>query len=93
MDNNINYIAFDFVKGNNNEILPENVEVEIAVLDQYKIAEYKFNNTLYDLIPEFNEGFEYTYEDVLERNNSLFTYFNDYYLSTSILYICWWWNN
>ena len=32
------------------------------------IAEYKFNNILYDLIPEFNEGFEYTYEDVLEGN-------------------------
>ena len=29
MDNNINYIAFDFVEGNNNEISPENVEVEI----------------------------------------------------------------
>lgn len=32
------------------------------------IAEYKFNNILYDLIPEFNEGFEYTYEDILEGN-------------------------
>ena len=67
MDNNINYIAFDFVEGNNNEILPENVEVEIAVLDQYKIAEYKFNNTLYDLIPEFNAEFtDYTYEDIVD---------------------------
>jgi surface protein len=32
------------------------------------IAEYKFDNILYDLIPEFNEGFEYTYKDVLEGN-------------------------
>ena len=32
------------------------------------IAEYKFDNVLYDLIPQFNEGFEYTYEDVLEGN-------------------------
>ena len=34
----------------------------------YIIAEYKFDNILYDLIPEFNEGFEYTYEDILEGN-------------------------
>ena len=34
MDNNINYIAFDFVEGNNNEILPENVEVEILALEE-----------------------------------------------------------
>ena len=32
------------------------------------IAKYKFDNILYDLIPEFNEGFEYTYEDILEGN-------------------------
>ena len=68
MDNNINYIAFDFVEGNNNEISPENVEVEITALDQYKIAEYKFDNTIYDLMPEFYEGFTYTYEDIIEEN-------------------------
>ena len=34
MDNNINYIAFDFVEGNNNEISPENVEVEILALEE-----------------------------------------------------------
>lgn len=76
MDNNINYIAFDFVEGNNNEISPENVEVEITVLDQYKVAEYKFNNTLADLIPEFNEGFTYNYEDIddyIEKMNPIMT--------------------
>ena len=31
-----------------------------------KIAEYKFNNTLYDLIPVFNDGFTYTYEDTVD---------------------------
>ena len=34
MDNNINYIAFDFVEGNNNEISPENVEVEIITSEE-----------------------------------------------------------
>ena len=38
-----------------------------AVLDQYKIVEYEFNNTLYDLIPEFNAEFtDYTYEDIVD---------------------------
>ena len=27
------------------------------------ITKYKFNNTLYDLFPEFNSGFEFTYTD------------------------------
>ena len=27
------------------------------------ITKYKFNNTLYDFFPEFNEGFTYTYTD------------------------------
>lgn len=40
------------------------------------IAEYKFNNILYDLIPEFNEGFEYTYEDVLEGNTTNNIFYN-----------------
>ena len=30
------------------------------------IAEYKFDNTVYDLIPEFDDGFTYTYEDIHE---------------------------
>ncbi len=34
----------------------------------YVTAEYKFDNTLADLIPEFNEGIEYIYEDVVEEN-------------------------
>ena len=34
MDNNISYIAFDFVEKNNNEILPENVEVEILASEE-----------------------------------------------------------
>ena len=38
------------------------------VSNQYKIAEYKFDNTIYDLMPEFYEGFTYTYEDIVEGN-------------------------
>ena len=38
------------------------------VIDNYMIAEYKFDNTVYDLFPEFNEGFEYTYSDIVEGN-------------------------
>lgn len=34
MDNNISYIAFDFVEANNNEISPENVEVEILASEE-----------------------------------------------------------
>jgi hypothetical protein len=34
---------------------------------QYKIADYKFNNET-DLLPVFNEGFTYTYEDIIEDN-------------------------
>ena len=32
------------------------------------ICVYKFDNTLYDLIPEFNDGFTYTYKDIVEGN-------------------------
>lgn len=34
----------------------------------YIIAEYKFDNNSSDLVPVFNEGFVYTYEDVVEGN-------------------------
>ena len=64
-NNNINYIAFDFVEENNNEISPENVDVEIIALDQYRIAEYKFDNTN-SVVPVFNNGFTYTYKDTVE---------------------------
>ena len=40
------------------------------------IAQYKFNNTLYDLIPEFNEGFKYTYEDVVEEGETTRTIYS-----------------
>ena len=43
-----------------------------------KIAEYKFNNTLYDLIPEFNAEFtDYTYEDIVEENVTTRTIYSD----------------
>ena len=63
-NNDIAYISFTFEHEDNVNISPNDVEVEITVSDKYKIAEYKFNNTLYDLIPEFNAEFtDYTYED------------------------------
>ena len=39
-----------------------------AKISKQLIAEYKFDNTIYDLFPEFSEGFTYTYEDVIEGN-------------------------
>ena len=43
------------------------ITAQYAVLVQYKIVEYEFNNTLYDLIPEFNAEFtDYTYEDIVD---------------------------
>lgn len=45
--------------------------------DLNKIAEYKFNNTLYDLIPEFNAEFvDYTYEDIVEGEITTRTIYN-----------------
>ena len=41
------------------------------------VAEYKFDNTIYDLFPEFNEGFAYTYEDVVEGNVTTRTIYSD----------------
>ena len=39
---------------------------DVNYLPTVLIAEYKFNNTLYDLIPEFNAEFtDYTYEDIV----------------------------
>lgn len=32
------------------------------------ITDYKFDNTAYNLFPDFNEGFTYTYEDIVEDN-------------------------
>ena len=31
-----------------------------------KVLEYKFNNEMYNLLPRFNDGFNYTYEDIVE---------------------------
>ena len=59
-------------------ITPNDVEVEITALDQYKVAEYKFNNTLYDLIPEFNTEFtDYTYEDIVDGEVTTRTIYSD----------------
>lgn len=41
------------------------------------ICVYKFDNTLYDLIPTFNDGFAYTYEDVVEGNVTTRTIYSD----------------
>ena len=66
-NNDIKYISFTFENEEQSNISPNDVEVEIIALDQYKIAEYKFNNTLYNLIPEFNAEFtDYTYEDIVD---------------------------
>ncbi len=37
------------------------------------VAKYKFNSSLYDLIPIFNEGFEYTYEDENSNTSDIVT--------------------
>ena len=43
-----------------------------------KIAEYKFNNTLYDLIPEFNAEFtDYTYEVIVDGEVTTRTIISD----------------
>ena len=47
------------------------------IINQYKITEYKFNNTIYDLIPVFNEGFTYTYEDVVDGVVTTRTIYSD----------------
>ena len=64
-NNDIKYISFTFENEEQSNISPNDVEVEITTLNQYKIAEYKFNNTS-ELVPVFNEGFTYTYEDVVD---------------------------
>ena len=76
-NNDIKYISFTFEHEEQSDISPYDVEVEITVLEQYKIAEYKFNNTLYDLIPEFNDGFTYTYEDIIEDEVTIRTIYSD----------------
>ena len=76
-NNDIKYISFTFENEEQSNISPNDVEVEITVLEQYKIAEYKFNNTLYDLIPEFNESFTYAYEDIVEENITTRTIYSD----------------
>ena len=53
------------------------IDVEYEIIQGEKIAEYKFNNTLYDLIPEFNNGFTYTVEDVVEGNVTTRTIYSD----------------
>ena len=41
------------------------------------IAKYKFNNTLADNIPTFNDGFTYTYEDVVEGDVTTRSIYSD----------------
>ena len=42
------------------------------------IAQYKFNNTIYNLIPEFNAEFtNYTYGDIVEGNTTTRTIYSD----------------
>ena len=50
-----------------------------AKINRRLIAKYKFDNTLYDLIPEFNAEFtDYTYEDVVDGDVTTRTiYSND----------------
>ena len=43
-----------------------------------KVVEYKFNNTMYNLIPEFNTEFtDYIYDDVVEGNVTTRTIYSD----------------
>ena len=41
------------------------------------IAQYKFDNTLYDLIPEFNDGFIYDYKDIIDGEVTIRTIYSD----------------
>lgn len=41
------------------------------------IAKYKFNNTLYDNLPMFNDGFSYTYKDVVDGDVTTRTIYSD----------------
>lgn len=63
-NNDIKYISFTFEHEEQSNISPFDVEVEITVLDQYKIAEYKFNSSIDTLFSEVNDGFVYTHNDI-----------------------------
>ena len=61
-----------------------NVTANVTITAQYEkvvydimVAEYKFDNTIYDLFPEFNEGSAYTYEDIVEGNVTTRTIYSD----------------
>ena len=62
-----------------------NVTANVTITAQYEkivvydimVAEYKFDNTIYDLFPEFNEGFAYIYEDIVEGNVTTKTIYSD----------------
>lgn len=41
------------------------------------ITQYKFDNTLYDLIPEFNDGFTYDYTDIVDGEVTIRTIYSD----------------
>ena len=48
-----------------------------AKINRRLIAQYKFDNTLYDLIPEFNDGFTYEYKDILDGEVTIRTIYSD----------------
>ena len=74
-NNDIKYISFTFENEEQSNISPNDVEVEITALDRYKIAEYKFTNSS-DLVPVFNEGFVYNYEDVIDSTTTIRTVYS-----------------
>ena len=77
-NNDIKYISFTFENEEQSDISPNDVEVEITTHNQYKIAEYKFNNTIYNLFPEFNTEFtDYTYEDIVDGEVTTRTIISD----------------
>ena len=63
-NNDIKYVSFTFENEEQSNISPNDVEVEVTALEQYKIAEYKFNSSIDTLFSKVNEGFVYTHTDI-----------------------------
>ena len=59
------------ITSNENQSITDNIQLTLTGQteepEKQLVAEYKFNNTLYDLIPEFNAEFtDYTHEDIVD---------------------------
>jgi len=61
------FIGWDTDFSNVTRDLTVTAQYEETVVYDIKVVKYKFDNTL-DVIPAFNTGFTYTYEDIVEGN-------------------------